>query len=150
MSAVQETSPQLEYYAVLRLLAADAMVTNNLNDFVEQRGADTLLGVVDPGADVRAVRRMASEEYLLKPSRHRRVAERDPGQLGVVPPQYPSALGGPEPASKNVVEASKFPCQAWWQSNVENSRAKPSKSEKFAPSIVRTGKSSPLVTMTGV
>jgi hypothetical protein len=95
-----------------------------------------------PILDVLPVARMTGEQHLVQPLERRVIAKDGFGRLGVNPSQDPTVLGCPEASSEDVVEGVQVPCHLWWQSSVENSRVKPSKSEKFAPSVVRTGRSS--------
>jgi hypothetical protein len=72
---------------------AGAVVTNDLDDLIEERGTFTLFRVPDPVSDAGTVRRMTGLENLLQPSARRLEAERNPRRLGVSKYERASSSG---------------------------------------------------------
>ncbi|WIY01961.1 hypothetical protein QRX60_49525 [Amycolatopsis mongoliensis] len=74
---------------VFGLAGIGAVIADDFDDLIEQRRTFATLRTEKLRLDGRTVRRVASAEKLLQPSRRRLVAERGPGQLGVKPSQDP-------------------------------------------------------------
>jgi hypothetical protein len=133
---------QIQMDAVLGFRTIRAVVADDLDDLVKQVGTLAPPRADDPGLEMRPIRRMAGEQQTLQPSDRRLVAERDSRRLGVKPPQHPAIFGCPKAPAEDVVEGVQIPPPRVVAKQPRNSRAKPSKSEKHAPSMTSTGMSS--------